>query len=62
MELYRFDKETGKRITKFNSDFVMSRIIQTEKNAHVGCMHLEANGVIGYSPGRNSANHGYCGR
>lgn len=31
MELYRFDKETGKRITKFNSDFVMSRIIQTEK-------------------------------
>ncbi|MED1802926.1 cupin [Brevibacillus porteri] len=48
MELYRFDKEIGKRITKFNSDFIMSRIIQTEKIAHIGCMHLEANGIIGY--------------
>ncbi len=48
MEFYRFDKETGRRISKFNSDFVMSRIIQTEKVTHIGCMHLEANGIIGY--------------
>lgn len=48
MEFYRFDKEVGKRISKYNSDFIMSRIIQTEKAAHIGCMHLEANGVIGY--------------
>jgi quercetin dioxygenase-like cupin family protein len=26
----------------------MSRIIQTEKVANIGCMHLEANGIIGY--------------
>jgi quercetin dioxygenase-like cupin family protein len=48
MEFYRFDKEIGKKITKFNSDFIMSRIIKTEKPAHIGCMYLEANGTIGY--------------
>ena len=48
MEFYRFDKEIGSRISKFNSDFVMSRILQTEKVTRIGCMHLEANGVIGY--------------
>lgn len=48
MEIYKFDKKTGKRITKFDSNFVMSRIIQTEKTAQISCMYLEANGVIGY--------------
>ncbi|MCC9623768.1 hypothetical protein LPB41_18985 [Thalassospira sp. MA62] len=48
VRFYKFDKETGKRITKFNSDFVMSRIIQTEKGSNIGCMHLEQGGVIGY--------------
>ncbi|MEG9295174.1 cupin [Mangrovibacillus sp. Mu-81] len=48
MEIYQFTKETGKKITKFNSDFVMSRITKTEKAAHIGCMHLDENGVIGY--------------
>ena len=48
MQIYRFDRESGKHITKFDSDFVMSRIIQTSENAHVGCMHLPVNGVVGY--------------
>ncbi|SCZ05737.1 hypothetical protein SAMN05720606_11830 [Paenibacillus polysaccharolyticus] len=48
MEFYRFDQESGKQITKFGSDFVMSRIIQTSGNAHIGCMHIPANGVVGY--------------
>ncbi|MFZ3579730.1 cupin [Virgibacillus sp. DJP39] len=48
MEFYKFDKYSGKAILKFNSDFIMSRIIQTEKVTHIGCMHLEENGVIGY--------------
>lgn len=48
MEIYKFTKETGKKISKFNSNFVMSRIIQTEKPSHIGCMYLEENGVIGY--------------
>ncbi len=48
MKLYRFTKETGKKITKFDSDFVMSRITQTEKPVHIGCVHLDVDGVIGY--------------
>ncbi|WP_408009901.1 cupin [Pseudalkalibacillus sp. A8] len=48
MELFQFNKEVGKKITKFDSDFIMSRIIQTEKPAHIGCMHLDKNGIIGH--------------
>ncbi|SOC44274.1 cupin domain-containing protein [Ureibacillus acetophenoni] len=48
MKIYKFDKESGNKINKFDSDFVMSRIIQTEKSARVGCMYLEKNGIIGY--------------
>ncbi|WP_077595826.1 cupin domain-containing protein [Oceanobacillus kimchii] len=48
MEFYQFNKDKGKKISKFNSDFIMSRIIQTEKETHIGCMHLGKNGIIGY--------------
>ena len=48
MEIYQFKKEVGKKITKFDSDFVMSRITKTEKIAHIGCMYLDEKGRIGY--------------
>lgn len=48
MKLYTFDQSSGKQITKFESDFIMSRIIQTDKSANIGCMHLAANGIVGY--------------
>ncbi|MFD2042976.1 cupin [Ornithinibacillus salinisoli] len=48
MEIYSFKKEVGKKITHFNSNFIMSRIINTNSQAHIGCMNLEADGVIGY--------------
>lgn len=48
MELYTFAKENGKFITNFSSNFMMSRIIQTDNKTHIGCMYLEENGVIGY--------------
>jgi quercetin dioxygenase-like cupin family protein len=48
MEFYKFNKRSGKKINKFNSDFTMSRILNTENAAHIGCMYLEENGVIGY--------------
>jgi quercetin dioxygenase-like cupin family protein len=48
MQFYRFDKEVGRDIKKFDSQFIMSRVVMTEKPAHIGCMHLEANGIIGY--------------
>lgn len=48
MDVYKFSKDKGKKVTKFNSDFVMSHIIETKKTAHVSCMYLEENGVIGF--------------
>lgn len=48
MEIYTFNKESGMNISKFDSNFIMSRIIRTEKGTQVGCMYLEENGVIGY--------------
>ncbi|MCL1701552.1 AraC family ligand binding domain-containing protein [Lysinibacillus sp. Bpr_S20] len=48
MKLYKFSKENGKKITQFKSNFIMSRIINTEVPANIGCMHLEENGIIGY--------------
>ena len=48
MEFYKFSKDSGKRISKFNSNFIMSRIIQTDKATNIGCIHLEENGVVGY--------------
>src|SRR5690625_7893919 len=48
MKNYSFQKEVGRKVTKFNSDFIMSRITQTKGKAQIGCMHLDKNGVIGY--------------
>ncbi|WP_409295538.1 cupin [Peribacillus sp. SCS-26] len=48
MKLFQFKKETGKKITKFDSDFILSRITKTEKAAHIGVMHLDANGLVGH--------------
>ncbi|WP_175639134.1 cupin [Metabacillus schmidteae] len=48
MEIYSFRKDVGKRINHFSSDFIMSRVINTHMPAHVGCMYLEENGVIGF--------------
>ncbi|MDR7071513.1 cupin [Fictibacillus barbaricus] len=48
MQFFHFGKEVGKHIDKFDSNFVMSRIVQTEKPAHIGCMYLEEGGIIGY--------------
>ncbi|MEH7379490.1 cupin domain-containing protein [Bacillus sp. JJ1533] len=48
MEFFKFDKNSGKQISQFHSDFIMSRIIQTSKPAQIGCMHLGKNGIVGY--------------
>jgi quercetin dioxygenase-like cupin family protein len=48
MEFYKFSKASGKKVSHFNSNFIMSRIIQTDKVTNIGCMHLEENGIIGY--------------
>lgn len=48
MKIYRFAKDSGKKITQYNSDFVMSRVIRTESGVHIGAMYLEKDGIIGY--------------
>jgi len=48
MDFYKFSKESGKRISKFNSNFIISRVIQTDKATNIGCINLEENGVVGY--------------
>jgi quercetin dioxygenase-like cupin family protein len=48
VQIFRFGKESGKSITQFDSNFIMSRILVTDKPAHIGCMHLESNGIIGF--------------
>lgn len=48
MKFYQFSKINGKNISQFNSNFIISRIINTEASASIGCMYLEENGVIGY--------------
>lgn len=48
MEIYTFNKENGRQIDQFNSNFFMSRIIGTDQAAHIGCMYLEEQGVIGF--------------
>jgi len=48
VKFYRFDQEVGKGIAHFNSNFIMSRIIKTEKPTQIGCMHLGPNGIVGF--------------
>lgn len=48
MKFYQLSKENGKNIKQFKSNFIMSRIINTETAASIGCMYLEENGVIGF--------------
>lgn len=48
MEIYSFQKAFGKRITHFQSDFVMTKISQSSRSTSIGVMYLEENGVIGF--------------
>lgn len=48
MELFRFGEETGNHFTHYDSNFIMSRLLITQKPTRIGCMHLEANGLIGF--------------
>lgn len=48
MELYQFNENLGKKITRYNSNFSMSRIMQSEKKTHIGYMYLEESSLIGY--------------
>ncbi|AMX00750.1 cupin domain-containing protein [Rummeliibacillus stabekisii] len=48
MEIYQFRKDVGKKNTKLDSDFILSRVAQTQSLSQIVCMYLKENGKIGY--------------
>ncbi|GEL76243.1 cupin domain-containing protein [Tenuibacillus multivorans] len=46
MDIYKFDR--GINITRFNSNFTMSRIVESDNLVRINYMTLDKNGVIGY--------------
>lgn len=48
MKIFRFDPEVGQHIEMFDSNFIMSKIVMTEKPARIGCMYLQEGGIVGY--------------
>jgi len=49
MKLYRFDREVGEPIDRFESSgFVISKIVRVVDEAIINCAYLSPNGVIGF--------------
>ncbi|HET7466496.1 MAG TPA: cupin [Candidatus Dormibacteraeota bacterium] len=46
---FRFDAGVGRHVSKFGSDFLMSRLFHSDE-LHVGCMRLGPGGLIGMHP------------
>jgi len=48
MKLYRFDADNGRKIDRFGSNFILSRIVGVNENILISCFHLEPDGIVGY--------------
>ena len=49
MRVYNFSKEVGKSIDAFGSQqLFMSRILSEADSPHIGCMHLDVKGKVGW--------------
>jgi quercetin dioxygenase-like cupin family protein len=58
MEVFHFEKEVGRKIHQYDSNFFMSRLGKESENGKrqnyttgdisIGCMYLEKDGVVGY--------------
>ncbi|WP_270341172.1 MULTISPECIES: cupin [Bacillus] len=48
MKIFDFSEKVGKEISAFQSNFIMSKIVNHQGNIHIGAMHLQENGIIGY--------------
>ena len=48
MKIFNFSEKVGKHLSVFQSNFIMSKIVNYQGNIHIGAMHLQANGIIGY--------------
>ena len=48
MKFFDFSEKMGKQISAFQSNFIMSKIVNHKGNVHIGAMNLQENGIIGY--------------
>lgn len=48
MKIFDFSEKVGKKISAFQSNFIMSKILNHKGNVHIGAMHLRENGIVGY--------------
>ncbi|EEN03404.1 Cupin 2 conserved barrel domain protein [Bacillus thuringiensis IBL 4222] len=46
MRTFDFSEKVGKHLSVFQSNFIMSKIVNHQGNVHIGAMHLQANGII----------------
>ena len=47
MKIFDFSEKVGKHLSVFQSNFIMSKIVNHQGNVHIGAMHLHENGIIG---------------
>ena len=47
MKIFDFSEKVGKHLSVFQSNFIMSKIVNHRGNIHIGAMHLHENGIIG---------------
>ena len=51
MKIYSFEPEGGRALTEFGSqNATITRVIKMQNAAHVVCIRLEADGIVGYHP------------
>ncbi|MFD1849866.1 cupin domain-containing protein [Oceanobacillus bengalensis] len=48
MKIYTFANTSGKKITHFNSNFIMTKILNSDREMHIGCLYIDRDGVVGY--------------
>ena len=48
MKIIQVAEIEGKCITQYDSEFIMRKILMTEKPTHVGIMHIDPGGIVGY--------------
>lgn len=47
MEFYSFDPKAGHQVAHFDSDFIISPLMNATDAARVVCMHLRPGGIVG---------------
>ena len=49
MKIYKFNKESGKKVEKYDSNLATYlKMLQTNEIANIGCMYIEQKGILGH--------------